>query len=522
MGHVISCEGVDTDSSKVSAIVEWPSPTNITELRSFLGLASYYRRFIRHFAEIAAPLHRLQERGVTFNWTARCEDAFKALKLKLSTAPVLAFPSTVDTFVLDTDASELGIGAVLSQVQEGVERVVAYGSRTLTKSEKNYSTTRKELLALVYFLKHFRCYLLGKLFLVRTDHASLKWLQQFKEPEGQLARWLEQLQEFNFQLEHQSGKLHNNADALSRVTLPPADVVGTNTPVSVIQWDPLWTTAELKRKQRADPVLNTVLTWMELTGNRPPSASVAGCSPAVRSLWSQWNRLVIMDGVLHRWWEDSVTDTRIKQLIVPKSLVPLVLKHLHDGAGGGHLGVHKTLNKVRKRFYWPGLNTDVEDWCRQCRTCAESKSPSQKARGHLHPSRVGQPMERIALDLFGPLPSTKRGNKYILIVSDYFTRWIEAYALPNMEALTVAKTLVTEWICKYGVPHTVHSDQGKNFELSLFLELCRLLGMEKTRTTPYHPQSDGLVERFNRTLRMLLTVRMNEVSQDTWDDELPC
>ena len=203
---MISNKGVSTDPAKISTVSHWPTPTNVTELRSFLGLASYYRRFIYHFAEVAAPLYRLQEKGSTFRWTANCTDAFEMLKKKLTSAPILAFPRPSDTFILDTDASECGIGAVLSQRQEGIERVIAYGSRTLTKSERNYSTTRKELLALVYFLQHFRCYLLGQPFIVRTDHAALTWLQQFKHPEGQLARWLEQLQEFEFQTEHRPGK----------------------------------------------------------------------------------------------------------------------------------------------------------------------------------------------------------------------------------------------------------------------------------------------------------------------------
>ena len=161
--------------------------------------------------------YRLQEKGSTFRWTANCRDAFETLKTKLTSAPILAFPKPSDTFILDTDASECGIGAVLSQRQEGIEWVIAHGSRTLTKSERNYSTTCKELLALVYFLQHFHCYLLGQPFMVRTDHEALTWLQQFKHPEDQLARWLEQLQEFEFQTEHRPGKQHCNADAPSQL-----------------------------------------------------------------------------------------------------------------------------------------------------------------------------------------------------------------------------------------------------------------------------------------------------------------
>jgi len=228
---------------------------------------------------------------------------------------------------------------------------------------------------------------------------------------------------------------------------------------------------------------------------------VAGTGRAVRSLRAQWNRLEMVNSLLYRHWEEANTGDIRRQLIVPQALVPDVISALHNQPGGGHLGVHKTLAKVRDRFYWPGLQKDVEYWWRCCQDCAESKSPSSTARGLLIPSQVGYPMERVALDLFGPLPVTKHGNKYILVVTDYFTRWVEAYSLPNQEATTMARVLVNEWISRYGAPDVIHSDQGKNFDSRLFKEVCHLLGIHKTRTTPYHPQSDGLVERFNRTLK---------------------
>ena len=542
LGHVISSDGVSTDPAKISSIVHWPTPTNVSELRSFLGLASYYRRFILKFADVAAPLHRLQEKAVSFQWSEQCNSAFETLKRRLSSAPVLAFPRSSDTFILDTDASEHGIGAVLSQNQCGIERVIAYGSRTLTKSERNYCVTRRELLALVYFLRHFRSYLLGRPFVVRTDHAALRWIQQFKEPEGQIARWLEHLQEFNFQTEYRPGKCHGNADALSRVqcnqcgmchsfstttTSAPSYVSPPNhsSVYSVNQavdcWASILSNQELQEKQNTDPVLGIILVLMSKGPDRPPEGAVAGTGQAVHSLWAQWNRLEIINNLLYRRWEETDNEVIKRQLVVPRALVPEVIRAAHNLPGGGHLGVHKTLAKVRDRFYWPGLREDIEDWCRCCQDCAESKSPSSTARGPLIPSRVGYPMQRVALDLFGPLPVTRRGNKYILVVTDYFTRWVEAYSLPNQEAATVARVLVNEWVSRYGAPDVIHSDQGKNFDSQLFKGMCQLLGIHKTRTTPYHPQSDGLVERFNRTLKTLLRIQMKQVPEDMWDEELP-
>ena len=216
LGHIVSARGVATDHTKTEKVATWPEPRTLAEVQGFLGLASYYRRFIKNFAAIAKPLHRLTEKGREFCWTEACADAFKELKHRLTTAPILAFPDYNLPFILDTDASGTGIGAVLSQVQEGEERVVAYASRTLSKQERRYCVTRRELLAVVTFIRHFRHYLLGCHFELRTDHGSLTWLQSFKEPEGQLARWLEQLQEFNFHITHRQGHCHGNADALSR------------------------------------------------------------------------------------------------------------------------------------------------------------------------------------------------------------------------------------------------------------------------------------------------------------------
>lgn len=192
-------------------------PKNQTEVRSFVGLASYYRRFVKGFAEIARPLHQLTEKGRRFKWTEECQSAFEQLKLSLMSAPVLAYPDPRKTFILDTDASDAGIGAVLSQEEAGQEHVIAYASRALTKSERKYATTKKELLSMVAFITHFKHYLLGKEFVLRTDHNSLRWLHNFQGIEGQLARWLEQLATFQYKIVHRPGRVHANADALSRL-----------------------------------------------------------------------------------------------------------------------------------------------------------------------------------------------------------------------------------------------------------------------------------------------------------------
>ncbi|KAJ8349017.1 hypothetical protein SKAU_G00276060 [Synaphobranchus kaupii] len=216
LGHIVSERGVATDPSKVAAVRDWPVPGNVGELRSFLGLASYYRRFVQDFATLASPLHRLTDKCQPFVWQEGQSMAFDQLRAALTEAPVLAYPDAQRPFIVDTDASNTVVGAVLSQEDEDGERVVAYYSRALGKAERNYCVTRRELLAVVRALHHFRPYLQGSHFLLRTDHASLTWLLNFKDPEGQVARWLEQLQGYDFEIRHRAGRLHGNTDALSR------------------------------------------------------------------------------------------------------------------------------------------------------------------------------------------------------------------------------------------------------------------------------------------------------------------
>ena len=280
LGHVISEDGVETDPDKIKTVTEWPIPISAKQVRSFLGLASYYRRFIQGFATIAAPLYRLTEKDAQFKWTDQCTEAFNRLKQLLTVAPVLAFPSFDEGFILDTDASNVGIGAVLSQVQDGKERVIAYGSRTLTKAERKYSTTKKEMLAFVYFSKYFRHYLYGKQFVARTDHGALKWLHNFKEPEGQVARWLEQLGEFDFVVEHRPGVKHGNADAMSRSPSAADQVHAVHATGTACA--PRWTGNELSRLQEADLHLSPVINWLQAGDGRPSRLETQGISQQKR------------------------------------------------------------------------------------------------------------------------------------------------------------------------------------------------------------------------------------------------
>ena len=202
LGHIVSKDGLEVDPSKVEAVQNFPVPRSQTEVKSFLGLASYYRRFVPKFAEIARPLHKASETSTKFEWTPEAQNAFESLKLKLTSTPILAFPCLKEPFILYTDASQFVMGAVLAQVQDGKERAICYASKSLSKSQTKYSATRRELLALVTFTRHFRHYLLGQKFTKATDHSALQWLHSFKDPDGITARWLEKLAPFDYEVGH--------------------------------------------------------------------------------------------------------------------------------------------------------------------------------------------------------------------------------------------------------------------------------------------------------------------------------
>ncbi|GFT76149.1 retrovirus-related Pol polyprotein from transposon 412 [Trichonephila clavipes] len=498
LGHIISAEGVRTDPEKVSAVKNWKRPENLRELRSFLGLCTYYRKFVKGFSNIARPLHKLTESKQKFQWTKECEDSFLQLKEALTSSPILIYTQPDKPFILDTDASNESVGAVLSQEIDGQERVVAYWSKCLSKPERNYCVTRKELLAIVKAIEHFHHYLYGQKFLLRTDHASLTWLMNFRNTEGQVARWIQRLNEYYFDIRHRKGSSHGNADALSRRPCPEncrhCSRVETKYDYAIRQIttstatppDP-WSDEKVREDQMADPDIKPLIEFMESSSNKPSWQDISAYSPTTKQYWALWNSLHLRNGVLYRKFESEDGKTFRWQLVLPRSRIPEVLKELHGSPTGGHFGVMKTLHRVRERFFWGKVRADVEQWCKSCDACSARKGPKIRSRGKLHRYNVGAPFERIAFDILGPLPRTVSGNKYLLVVMDYFTKWPEVYPIPDQESPTVAEAVVQHWISRYGVPLQLHSDQGRNFVSAVLKGVCELLGIDNTKTTPLHP-----------------------------------
>jgi len=329
---------------------------------------------------------------------------------------------------------------VLSQKQGGTEKVIAYFSQVLNNSETNYCVTRRELLAIVEFLKSFHHYLYGSRFVVRIDHISLRWLMSFKNLEEQLARWLERIQQYDFEIIYRGDKSHGNADRLSRrpcvemscsycnkTELKEKEkiariILGGN---NLEKWK--W-----RKEQLEDATLMKIIRGKE-EGQRPARQEIASEGPSAKAYWLQWDFLLLRDSVLQRKWESLNLKTSIFQKIVPQKKIKQILEEVHDSPSAGHFRVNKTLDKIRKRFYWVTCKKDVEDWCRSCKVCTARKGPSDKGKSELQLYNVGGPFERVQMDILGPFLVSYKGNKYLLVISDCFTKWVEAFPLKNFK-----------------------------------------------------------------------------------------
>ena len=518
LGHLISERGVQTDPDKTKVVREWPEPKNKKDVKRFLGFCSYYRRFVKNFAGVTKPLTCLTQAEVPFVWDEPCRSSFQKLKDVMTSAPVLAFPDLSKPFIVDCDASGHAIGAVLSQEHDGREHAVSYFSQTLSRQERNYCATRRELLAVLRSISHFHQYLYGKEFCLRTDHAALTWLTSFHRPEGQLARWLEKLQSYNFKIVHRAGVRHANADGLSR---RPCGIdckycqrreEADKLEVQVVQLTP-----EEEGFQN-DPGIEQVKFWKS-QGKCPDNAELTGVDPIVRQLVNRWELLEVREGKLYHLWVGRAGE-KIAQLVVPQGRREQVLTECHDRPTGGHFGFWKSLARIRQSYFWPGMTSDIRSWCRTCQVCRKFKGPGRRNPAPLQQMTVGAPFERIGVDILGPFPRSDRGNRYVLVVADYFSKWPEAVALPNQEAVTIASALVEQVFSRTGIPLEIHTDQGRNFEAALVKEVSKLLGMHRTRSTALHPQSAGLVERLNRTLTKHLAMFVNKCQTD-WDEKIP-
>lgn len=492
LGHLISEKGIKPDPDKVKAVNNFPVPKTVKDVKSFLGLCSYYRRFIRNFCFRAKPLQDLLKGDKKFSWDQAQEDSFKDLKSAMTSQPVLALFDEDSPTELHTDASGYGIGAVLVQHQNGSEKVIAYASRTLSKAEQNYSTTERECLAAIWAITKFRPYLFGKFFNIVTDHHSLCWLANLRDPSGRLARWALRLQEYSVSIIHRSGKKHGDADCLSRNPVNDNCLPEVNSLAAI---------TDLAAKQRQDPSLDVQIRACEESGDLSQS------------------RFSLVNDVLCK----KNFDPSGKQWlpVIPKNMRLEILRHFHDEPTAGHLGFAKTYDRLRKRFFWPGLLRSVRLYVAHCKECQRRKTAPLKPPGYLVPIPPAEvPFQRIGMDLLGRFPKSQSGNKWIIVSTDYLTRYAITKALPTAEAPEIAKFLVEEILLTHGAPRTIITDRGQVFQSKLIAEINKQCNVIHRMTTAYHPQTNGLTEKFNKTLADMLSMYV-DVEQKTWDQILP-
>jgi hypothetical protein len=619
LGHIISRHTIRPDPAKTAAVYAFPAPTSVRDLQSFLGLVNYYRRFVQDLATIAAPLYQLLKKETSWRWDDSHMLAMQKLKETLSSPPLMALPNFDKDFVLSTDASATGLGAVLSQLgDDGTEHPVYFASRTLNDAERHYSTSERECLAVKWACGQFRSYLLGRPFEVLTDHAALKWLFTQKDPKSKFVRWILELQEYDMVIHTRPGVANGNADAMSRLpgllegqgstahawisvvtrsssqSLPPRrrgrqqldpDLVLNNQAYDINEairqslmedvpspqstsltspsahaplesgdpdqavevesdapWEEetsfkLWeeyeapspadvpplpststlATTSLAEAQRADSEWSPIIRYLEENNSSHPSVNAA--------VQTDSKEYTLYQGVLYHRWDRGKVKPRLStssyRAVIPLSLRPELLRQYHDGACGGHLGESKTYERIADKMFWPGMYRDISEYVLSCPRCGARKTThyhQQTPLGNL--PRPSQPFEALGIDVLGPLPSTRRKNRDILVITDYHTRWPIAFAMKNQRAPTIAQLLVEQVFCQHGFPATLLSDRGSNFLSDLMAAVLQIFHVRKLNTTAYHPQTNGLTERFNHTLCTMLSHYCNQHQTD-WDDYLP-
>ncbi len=594
LGYNVSREGIRPDPRKVTSIRAFTRPSTLTELRSFLGLASQFRKFVRNFGDLVRPLQTATRKDAHREWasgsiwsTERCR-SFEAVKTVIAEAVVLAHPRYDRPLLMVCDASDYGMGAMLAQLDEGgQERPIAFTSAAFFGPALNYTTTEKEGLAVVWAATHFRPYIHGIPTVVVTDHSALTYILSRGNPPQRIAHWVMELSQYDFTYIHRKGAHNNVADALSRLQTVMEETMKTDgtdlqLPASVHavkRRKKKKTKAKEKEKEEdihvkspeaqvdkeiASDVEDEVApptTASPLTTRIPYQVVTAGTTvvglPAeltveafiaeqlmdddLRAMKEYLqNGLLPQDRNLAYWIVCRSDEFMLKGGLLLKAermrrgkertvklvtVVPLKLRkdliaayHNHP-AIGGHMDTVRTCTRIRQLFWWSRLYSDVADYvksCLTCRTTAKRTATAAPVKTHEQPSR---PFEFMAVDLLS-LPESESGNKYAMVLVDYFTRYVIVVPIKDKRGATITKAIMEKVVLVHGRPEQLLSDKGGEFDNELLQEVCVCIGTKKAYTTPYRPQSDGMVERFNRTLLRLLTCFVDH-AQCHWDDTLP-
>ena len=551
LGHTVSQHGIAPCKDYIEVIKKWPFPNTRTKLRAWIGKVGYYRKFIKGFAAIANPLLAKlgKDNGLKdneeFPVTKPMEEAFENLKQRLIEAPILAYPRFDDLdehpFILSTDwsAENNAIGGVLSQWQDGSERVIAYAARRLNPTQASYSATKGELCALLVMLQIWSHFLIYHKFIVRSDHSALVWIRNFRHPTGALARWQQLLEQYDFTVEHRPGKTNLVADALSRAEHLELDPTDDSDPFDNDEYHTLnlmgawkssgispitseqWTPRMLRETQESDEDLSKIRRLIS-SGRKPERDAFDQASSYLKTFYGLFPSLFLdRHGVLrHRY---SVAGglggepTTRNLLVLPREIQFDAVRLIHEK--GAHMAADATVNRALRHVYCPGLAAVAEQVVRRCQKCQLAQPRPKPQRHTLYSPQQGYPMQRLCIDYVGPLCPSTRGNIYILTILDSFSRWIEAFAVKRATAKTTLDILTKEIFPRYGYPESIHSDRGTHFTAAIVDDVCKALSIQLSHTVSYNPKANR-VERAHRTLGKMLKA-LTGGEQHRWEEYLP-
>ncbi|KAH9803520.1 hypothetical protein KPL71_001801 [Citrus sinensis] len=490
LGHIISSKGIEVDKAKVDLISNLPHPKSVKEVRSFLGHAGFYRRFIKDFSKISRPLCNLFVKDVPFIFDESCLDAFAKLKKLLTSSPIIQPPNWDLHFEIMCDAFDYAVGAVLGQRLDRVPYVIYYASMTLNDAQLNYSTTEKEMLAVVFALDKFRSYLIGCKVIIFTDHAALKYLFTKKDAKARLIRWVLLLQEFDIEFRDKKGSENVVADHLSRLDLK---FIPESLPLNESFPD------EQLMSVNVVPWFADIVTYLA-TGQIPEH-------------WTKQDRTKFLSKVKDFFWDNpylfKYCADHIIRRCVPDNEIKSVISFCHEQACGGHFSAKKTATKILQcGFYWPTLFHDAYIFCSLCDRCQRMGSISKRNMMPLNPILVVEIFDVWGIDFMGPFPPSF-GYQYILVAVDYVSKWVEAIPCKTNDHRVVVKFLKSNILSRFGFPRTIISDGGTHFCNKPFNTLLDKYSITHKVATPYHPQTSGQVEISNREIKQILekTVR---------------
>lgn len=503
LGFHLTPEGIKPGSDKLKAVAKAPVPTTVREVRQFLGLCNFFRNHVKNFAQVSAPLTKLTRKDSPWKSGPLPDEAlqaFRELQTHLVSEPVVAYPKRNRPYALITDASlgdDLkpgGLGAILTQIDENQShQVIAYASRKLQKFESNYTPFLLEMQAALWGMEHFSNYLRGRHFTLFSDHKPLEKLG--KVHSKTLNRLQEAMNSYDFEIRYKKGEEM------------PADFLSRNV-VSAIGWS----NEEINKLQEKDPLIFNLKQFLLHRQVHPDPT----CRSLVRHLADE--SFIDEDLVWKRVKRPGEPSRAV--LYLPYQLKEKILTEAHGSILAGHDGVLKTKERIFSTYYWPGMDKDINEHIQTCHRCQVRRKTNPQAPALLSPlPQCSEPGQRVHADLFGPLKTSGQGKKFILCMTDAFTKYVELVAIPNKESATVAKAIFEKWICRFGVPLTIITDQGREFVGQLTKDLFTLLKIEHNTTSAYHPQCNSQAEVANKTIAKYLSSFVDDSTLD-WEDYL--